>query len=227
VKLARKPGSDWMSYFVYRKECWKTTWSFRLAFLLLIFGIAFLTRSYWSVKLGESLVCSEPPRRSVALLLENFDPDYQLFERARELMVSGAARMLLVPIPLDNETKLPDPIAIGIMNVMVINARLPSPTIIPIPEIEPISLNAAQEIRSLLKKANIYSVTVVSPGFRSRRSELVYRKVLNPAGIAVGCVPVFGTSPVSWPRTWHGIEDFLEQFVKLAYYRLYVLPRFA
>jgi hypothetical protein len=86
-------------------------------------------------------------------------------------------------------------------------------------------LNAAREIRSFLKRQDIHSVTVVSPAFRSRRSQLVYDRVFRPAGIAVGCVPVFGTSPQNWTQTWHGIQDFLEQFVKLAYYRLYVLPR--
>ncbi len=222
----RKRGSDWMSYFVYRKECWKTTWLFRLGFLLLIVGIAFLTRNYWTVKLGESLACSATPPQSDALLLENFDPDFMVFERARDLLASGVARRVLVPIAQDKTTKRANPVAIGIMNVMASSAQLPTPTVIPIPEVEPISLNAAREIRSFLVREKIPSITVVSPGFRSRRSELVYRTVLNPAGISVGCVPVFRTSPVNWTQTWHGIEDLLEQFVKLAYYRLYVLPRF-
>jgi len=214
-----------MSYFVYRKECWKTTWSFRVALLLFLLVAALLSCSYWTVWLGQSLVCSDTASLSDSLLLENFDPDYKIFERARDLIASGKARKLFVPIPQDKETKQGDPIAIGIMNVMVSSAQLPAPTTIPIPEIEPISLNAAREIRSFLERENIHSVTVVSPAFRSRRSQLVYQRVFNPARIAVTCVPVFGTSPQNWTQTSHGIQDFLEQFVKLMYYRLYVLPR--
>ena len=145
--------TGWANYFFYRKECWKTTWLFRLALLLFLVGTAFFTRNYWTVKLGESLVCSGNPPPSDALLLENFDPDYLLFERARNLLMSGIASKVLVPIPQDKETKLPNPIAIGVMNVMAASAELPQPTIIPVPEIEPISLNAAREIRSFLTRA--------------------------------------------------------------------------
>ena len=66
---------------------------------------------------------------------------------------------------------------------------------------------------------------LVTPGMRSRRSDLVYRSVLAPAGISVLCVPVFGRStPDNWWHTWHGIQEVLEQSGKLQYYRFYVLP---
>jgi hypothetical protein len=43
-------------------------------------------------------------------------------------------------------------------------------------------------------------------------------------GIKVHCVPVFGQkSPANWTKTWHGIQDVTEQFLKLQYYRFYVL----
>jgi hypothetical protein len=38
-------------------------------------------------------------------------------------------------------------------------------------------------------------------------------------------VPVFGTTtPENWTGTWHGIQDVALQFLKLSYYRMYVLP---
>ena len=65
---------------------------------------------------------------------------------------------------------------------------------------------------------------MVTPGFRSQRSSLVYQAVLAPAGIAVYCVPVFGQkTPANWTETWHGIQEVAEQFLKLQYYRFYVL----
>jgi hypothetical protein len=52
--------------------------------------------------------------------------------------------------------------------------------------------------------------------------------VLTPALIKVYCVLVFGQHTVqNWPATWHGIQDVALQFIKLQFYRFYVLPRAA
>jgi hypothetical protein len=49
--------------------------------------------------------------------------------------------------------------------------------------------------------------------------------VLKPAGIRVYCTPVFGQhTPENWMDSWHGIEEVTRQFLKLEFYRLYVLP---
>src|SRR5262249_10758032 len=69
----------------------------------------------------------------------------------------------------------------------------------------------------------------VSPAFRSRRSSLVYSEVLEPAGIKVYCLPVFGVHNVkNWTDTWHGRQDVALQFIKLQYYRfdIFGLRRF-
>jgi hypothetical protein len=103
-------------------------------------------------------------------------------------------------------------------------AHLRKPEIVRIRATEPISLNLAYELRALLKREYIKSVIVVTPGFRSRRSFLIYQGVLARSGIAVSCVPVFiGASPTSWLHSWHGIQEVAEQFLKLQFYRFYVL----
>jgi hypothetical protein len=103
-------------------------------------------------------------------------------------------------------------------------ARLSGVEGIPIQVIEPISLNAAYQIRDFLTKNNIHSIVVVAPGFRSRRSALVYSSVLNAAKISVSCVPVFGThKPENWDKSTHGMQAVVEQFLKLQYYRIAVL----
>src|SRR5262249_46033969 len=97
--------------------------------------------------------------------------------------------------------------------------------ILPIQEIEPVSLNAAYQIRNQLAKEHIRSMIIVTPGFRSRRTELVYHRVLRDVGTQLYCVPVFGrTSPGRWMETWHGIQDVTTEFLKLQYYRFYVIP---
>jgi len=97
--------------------------------------------------------------------------------------------------------------------------------VVPMREVEPISLNAAGDILQFMERERIRSVVIVSPLFRSRRSALVYGATLGEAGITVGCEPSRGDQEAStWTDSWHGIENVLEQSLKLLYYRLYVLP---
>jgi hypothetical protein len=54
---------------------------------------------------------------------------------------------------------------------------------------------------------------------------LISEAILGEAGVAVSCVPVFGTTtPENGTRTWHGIQEVALQFLKLHYYRISVLP---
>jgi hypothetical protein len=219
------PQKPWYRHLVYRKESWKTTWKLRLSVLALGFLIIWGTRNYWSVRLAESLVCKRETPQSDALLLENFDPDYLVFERAEALQREGVAPRVLVPSPAggDGEPKL---IEKSIVDVLAGFARLRKFEILPISVSEPITLNAAYQIRDHLLKEHIRSVIVVAPGFRSRRSALVYGSVFAPAGIRVSCSPVFGIhTTTNWTESWHGIQSFVEHFGKLQFYRFWVLPR--
>jgi hypothetical protein len=212
----------WHRHFFHRKESWKTTWKLKLSVLaLIVLGLVF-TQAILVDRLAKGLVCVENAPKSDGLLLENFDPDYLVFERAEKLRRTGVASRVFVPATIGRDEF--HSVSKGFVDVMARIARLPRIEIIPIKEIEPISLNAAKQIRDFLVKEQIKSVVVVTPGFRSRRSELVYSTVLKPAGIDVGCVPVFGTKTLTtWRKTWHGIQEVVEQFSKLQYYRFSVL----
>lgn len=217
--------STWQRYFFYRKESWRTTWKFRL--LVLVLGVALVmgTRRYWTGPFAQSLVCihEEKTPHSDALLLENFDPDYLVFERAESLQRSGIASRAFVPTRMAEEGE-PNAVDRGTVELMARIARLQHFEIVSTRQIEPISFNAAHQIRDVLVREGIQSVVVVSPGFRSRRSALIYSTVLTPAGIKVSCEPVFGASTTqNWTETWHGIQGVLEHFVKLQYYRFWVL----
>jgi hypothetical protein len=176
------------------------------------------------VRVAESLVCNAAAPPSDALLIENFDPDYLVFERAEALQRSGIASRVLVPTTAADETG-PNAVDQGITELMARVARLTKFEILPIRVSEPISLNAAIQVRDELVKKQIRSIIVVAPGFRSRRSALIYGTVLNPAGIRVSCDPVFGlTTTSNWTHTTHGIQGVMEHFVKLQYYRFWILP---
>jgi hypothetical protein len=211
-------------HFVYRKESLRTTWKLRLALVGGLALLVFLTRGSWIPGIVRSLTCAEHVRTADAILVENFDVDYLPFERAAALQQEGFSSKILVPVMAPTESS-DSSVDEGIVEVMTRIARLKDWQTIRIREIEPISLNAASQIRTFLTRAQIRSVLIVAPSLRSRRSSMIYDAVLTPAGISVSCVPVAGLKTAeTWIRTWHGIQDVTQQFVKLQYYRFWVLP---
>jgi hypothetical protein len=221
--LQVSPPRPWHRHFFHRKESLRTTWKLKVLLLfLLLIGVG-LTKGCLSLRIAESLVCPEQHAPADAVLIENFDPNYLVFERAETLQTQGVSSRFFVPTASADEDG-PNSVAKGIVELMARVARLPEIEIIPIQEVEPISLNAARQIRDALVKEHVKSVVVVAPAFRSRRSALIYDTVFTPAGVRVGCVPVFGTyTPKNWTQTWHGIQEVSEQFLKLQYYRFLVL----
>ena len=215
----------WTRYFVYRSEHIRTTWKFRVASVVVVLVVVWLTRGWWSVAIASSLVCESSIVPSDAILVENFDPDYLVFERATQLRRAGFANRVLVPVRTDAGTSKPNSVALGITEVMASIARLGPFDVVPIREVEPITLNASRDMLGFIEREHIRSVIVVSPLFRSRRSALVYGTTFGRAGITVRCERVQGTRGVdTWTRTWHGIQIVAEQWLKLKYYTLYVLP---
>ena len=218
-----KLGS-WRHHLVYREERLRTTWKLRAAGALVFATAVWLAQPWWTSALGNSLICSGETAPSDAILIENFDIDYLLFERARELRRRGLAPRVLVPVPVDANGSL-NRVPAALTRMMGELARLESFEVVPVREVEPISMNAARDILDYLKVKGIRSVMVVTPLFRSKRSELVYDSVFGPAGIAVRCQPVEGTRDArSWTESWHGIQNVVEQWGKLQYYKFYVMP---
>jgi hypothetical protein len=215
----------WTRHFVYRTEHVRTTWKFRVGAIALLVVLVWLTRGLWSTAIASSLVCDANTAPSDAILIENFDPDYLLFERATQLRRAGLAARVLVPISTGSDTSKPNAVALGTAELMANIARLGPFEIVPIRVVEPISLNAARDLLHFIERQRIRSVLVVSPLFRSRRSALVYGATLGRAGITVRCEPVWGRRGLeTWTESWHGVQDLVEQWLKLQYYRLYVLP---
>jgi hypothetical protein len=197
-----------------------------LAIVAIIALAGFVAREHWLAWIARSLVCAEssaPP--GGAIVVENFDPSYLLFERAAALQRQSPSVRVLVPVSASaGSPGVPNPVSQGIAELMARFARLQGPEIVPIRAAEPYALNTAYQMRSFLLEHRIRSVLVVAPAFRSRRSALVYGTVLGPAGVQVSCVPVFeGHTVEDWSRSWHGIEVVAEQFLKLQFYRLFVL----
>jgi hypothetical protein len=198
-------------------------WAAPVVVVLAVIG----TRALWLPAIGRSLVCAEDEAVADVVVLENFDPDYLLFETAADLQRAGLSARVLVPTPtVAVDSTEASPVAQGIVELMARLARMQNLEIVPIQEIEPYSLNAARQIREHLVREHVRSILVVAPAFRSRRSLLVYRNVLRRDGIRVHCLAVFGQhTPRNWTTTWHGIQIVTEQFIKLQFYRFAVVIR--
>src|SRR4030095_1432817 len=212
----------WRRHFFYTRQSTRATWKFRAGTLLVGTLLPIVARGYGTARIGENLVCTEKPLPSDILLLENFDPNYLVFERAAELEKAGFASRALVPVEASSDPTIANAISKDIADLMARQARLGAWETVPILQTEPISLTAAFQIREHLAREHVRSVIVVTPGFRSRRSSLVYHTVLHDLGMHLSCAPVFGrTNPGRWLDTWHGIQEVTEEFVKLQYYRFY------
>jgi hypothetical protein len=192
---------------------------------ILLAGLAVYVSRAWVVPaFGESLVCNDKGPVAATLLLDNFDNDFGLFRRAAELQRTAAARRVLVPITAPAE---PDA-TLAAREVASAFARvtgLAQWDMIPVLQQEPISLHTAKRVRDFLVSEQISDVTLLSSRYRSRRSDLIYRAVLSDRGIKMTCMPLWEVAdPAEWTGTWHGIQNAVEQFLKLQYYRFWVMP---
>lgn len=191
---------------------------------MLVLGV-YLTEPFWASTVAGSLVCEQPGHlaRADALLIDGFETDYSLFGRARQLQEAGLSSRAVAPVTVLADGSI-STVSETVIDALARMARLGNLTTVPISNVEPISLNTAIHIEQYARENGITSMVVVTPAFRSRRSMMIYAAVLNPAGVSTQCAPVFGRSMQEWTRTWHGIQDVALQFVKLQYYRWYVLP---
>jgi hypothetical protein len=220
-------STRWSRHFIYRAEHTRTTWKLRIGFLAMIAVAVWLTSGWWSVSIARSLVVEASLAPSDAILVENFDADYLLFQHARELRRAGFAPRVLVPVGTDSGTMNPNAVALGIAEVMAKISHIGQIEIIPVREVEPITINALRDVQSFLEQEHIRSLIVVTPLFRSRRSALVYGATLGRAGVTLYYQPVQRSRGINtWTRTWHGVQEVLEHWLKLQYYRyrLSVMP---
>src|SRR5262245_9817210 len=180
-----------------------------------------MSRSFWSRTIAQSLTCAEGLSPSDLILVENLNQDYLLFERAAELQQEGFGRRVLIPVQVTHDSDRANAVAVGIAELMASVAQVRTPEFMPVQAPEPISLNIAMRIRDFLAKEQLRSMIVVTAGFRSRRSLLIY-KAVSP-GVHVSCIPVFVRAHRdTWAKTWHGVQEVTEQFLKLQFYRFYV-----
>jgi hypothetical protein len=184
----------------------------------------YVTSSYWSDMVRNALICADEGGGGETMVLDSLDLGYDLFKEAASIQSNGTAAQVFVPLVVSGDAES-DMVAREVATTFARMARLARWEFILVPEVEPISLNAAHGVRERLQRDGIVSVTVLSPAYRSRRTELIYRRVLDGRGILLRCRPSVGRNETrSWTETWHGIQEIVLQFTKLQYYRFWVLP---
>lgn len=215
----------WKGWILKKKHVTVTTWKFRLLIFLVTISLLSLTYPAWLVAIGGSLLHEEKLQPAEVILLENFGTDYAVFETAQGLVQAGYSSRVLVPVRAEAETAKAGAAQKGFVEVMSRVAGIETWEILPVQHIEPVSLNVARQIADFLERNGIRSVLVVSPGFRSARSYLVYDTVFTPRGIRVQCLaaPTAGAAADSWWHTWHGVQDTCLELAKFLYYRFWVL----
>ena len=129
--------SRWTRHLVYRAEHTRTTWKLRLSLVALVVVGLWLTSGWWTMAIARSLVCDASLAPRDAILIENFDPDYLLFERAKDLHRAGLAPRLLVPVRTDLGTQEPNDVAVGIAEVMPRISRIGKIEVVPTREVGP------------------------------------------------------------------------------------------
>ncbi len=177
---------------------------------------------------GRGLVSDSGPRKPDLIVVDNLVSDYSLFEKAAALRRLYGAKMVVVFVRSSDKDPLkPDLVAGEIAEVMIRQARLQPCRLLLFRQVEPFTLNVARGLgRFIESHPGIHWVLIVTEALRSRRTRLVYGRVLGKLGVAAGTYPVWaGRGPQNWAATWHGRQDVLLQYMKLVYYEF--LVRFA
>lgn len=217
------PSTGWFCRKTVRLPTWRT-WLAALMVVPALFGSLYLSRQHWMPLLLEALVHDGPIAPADALIVENYGQDYLVFEMAAELLREGYGKRVFAPAFIFRDPTEPSRVAGGFVEVMTRVARLPDVQVVPVREQEPITLSIARQLAEVLVREEVRSVIVIAPYLRSRRSNLVYQRVLEPLGIRVYCRPSRSSRrPDNWWHDLHGYQEVGLETLKYWYYRIWVL----
>lgn len=215
-----------------RVEISKTTWRFRLLVCTLIAFVVVAPGKIWLTAMATSLVREDALGPADLILVEMavlpapdvIDYAASLYHRryAPRIAVTRYKRSDRLN---DAGVELPRSLD-KLLQVYWADAGLDSSVVesVPIDVIDPVTLNSARQVAEYCRAQHVARVIVVTPRYHSRRSTLSYARYMAPLGIEVrSSPPQGGLRPDNWWRTKDGILLVTQEYVRLLYYRAFVL----
>jgi hypothetical protein len=84
-----------------------------------------VTHRFWTLRIGQNLVCPEEIAPSDIILVENFEPDSLVFKCVAALQLAGVASRVFVLVPASRDPVRPNLVSQGIADVMARVTRMP------------------------------------------------------------------------------------------------------
>ena len=161
------------------------------------------------------------------VVLEGSDHvELPLLARAASMVSSGKARRMVVVLhqtassePLSPDLEEARSIIRMELDRLGLDARVCR--VILTSSRHPVTLTEASEVMKVLSREGVRRVILVSPGFHTLRSYLVYQSIGEPFHIKIYPHASFEGDNHGLDKWWiqyHGVCDFIEQALKLAYY---------
>jgi uncharacterized SAM-binding protein YcdF (DUF218 family) len=192
--------------------------------LCLLIILIFLFRTPILMRAGQFMAPIGNDMADIAILEGNDFIDRAIVTSGMKLLATGKVKRLM--IVLHNIAPSHRPFALNEDYPMLVKRELQALglkekefTILVTHIHEPITLTAARGAMEKISKENIKSAVLVSEGFHTRRSYLVYQHVSNPLGIKIFPSAYFNSYQLNhWWSQEGGLREFSAEFVKLIYY---------
>lgn len=202
----------------------KWIWKGIFLFLLLTLILIFFFREPILMHAGQFLAPQDNYTADVAILEGNDFIDRNLVMAGMNLLASGKVKRLIVVLFRIAPSHRPfalneDYTALVKKEMEDLGLKERDFKIIVTHIHHPLTLVSAKGVIENISKENIKSAILLSPGFHTRRSYLVYQHVCNPFHIKIYPSACFNSYKLdNWWRQEGGLRDFALEFMKLVYY---------
>jgi len=205
-----------------RKSKW--IWGSICLFILIITIFVFIFRETILLKAGSFMAPTGDYKADVAILEGTEFISTGIVTSGIDLLSSGKVKRIVVILqniapahrPYGINGDYPDTIKQKLKNLGLKEIEF---KVIIVPRRHPVTLKEAEIALEALSKENIKSAILLSPGFHTRRSYLVYQYIGRPMQIKIFPAASFTNYQLNnWWVQESGVRDFTAELLKLGYY---------
>ncbi len=202
----------------------KWIWKGICVFLFLIIILIFIFRVTILMRAGQFMAPEGNYIADVAILEGTEFIDRSMVRSGMNLLLSGKVKRIIVVLhriaPSDRPFAFNEDYPHLVKKEMeTLGLKERDFTIIVTHIHEPITLTAARGALEAISKEGVRSVILLSPGFHTRRSYLIYQYLSNPFQIKIFPSACFKSYQLDhWWSQENGWRDFITEFLKLVYY---------